>query len=64
MKITIIATKDIAGLFPIKAGEQIKVIDGDNVKRIEADKKNIKIYFKNGLFEYYHTERVKIEMKF
>ena len=43
---------------------EIKVINGDNVKRIEADKTHIKIYYQNGLHEYYLIEAVNVEIDF
>jgi hypothetical protein len=63
-KITIIAAKDIEGFFPMKAGEVIRSIDGlENVTKIEADSKNISIYYKNGLHEVYITEYVRLEVE-
>ena len=65
--IKIISTRDIAGLFPHKGlfnhktGDVIKEINAKNVTKIEADSKNITIYFKNGLHEVYHADKVKLE---
>ena len=61
--IKIIATKDISGFFPKKAGEVVKKINGENVTKIEVEKGLIRIGFANGLHEVYLTDEIKMEVE-
>ena len=62
-RIRIIATKDTKGFFPVKAGGIIKEINSENVTKIVADSKHIKLYYANGLHEYYHADGARLEVE-
>ena len=62
-RIRIIATRDTEGLFPHKTGDVIKEINGKNVTKIMADSEHIELYYSNGLLEYYHADKVRLEVE-
>lgn len=62
-RIKIIATRDIDGFFSHKTGDVIKEINGKNVTKIVADSKHIELYYSNGLLEYYHADKVRLEVE-